>query len=272
MYNGLLSFKIKEKGAHRVKYIINSTNFLGQKIAAWISALIDDSREITNDLSNIKDEDCIIYLPSNQENIQTQINNFEDLLIKVKDKDIKLIAVNLFADQSDNPYLFSAVYGYIQRRLAASAIDYTLIRHGVLADSLVEDIPIIQKNKKIKLPCGINRISFITANDVAHAVARVAIYKFLHNKRGKSYLLTENKSFNMVEVAYLLSQIIEEEIGYTPKDNFETSGMDLSLAKAASLGLLEQVSDDFQQITGREPEDLDHFIRNSYQLTKLMKK
>lgn len=267
-----LSFKIKRKGAYRVKYIINSNNFLGQKITAWLSSLIDESVEITNDLNNIQNDDCIIYLPSDQENIQTQINNFENLLTKLKNKKVNLILVSLFADQRNNPYLFSAVYGYMQRRLAASNINYTLVRYGVLADSIVKDIPQIRKNKKIQYPCGINKISFITANDVAHAVSRIAIYEFLHNKKGQSYLLTTSQGFNMIELSYLLSQIVEEEIEYAPQDNFETAGIDLSLSKAASLGLLEQVSNDFQLITGREPEDLNHFIRNSYQLTKLMRK
>lgn len=262
--------KLKRKGADRVKYIINSTNFLGQKITAWLSSLSGEITEITNDLNNIEDDDCIIYLPADQESIQLQINNFENLLIRLKNKKINLMLVSMFADQSNNPYLFSAVYGYMQRRLAASNINYTLVRYGVLADSIVKDIPQIRKDKKIQCPCGINKISFITANDVAHAVARIAVYKFLHDKRGQSYLLTTPQGFSMMEIAYLLSQILEEEIEYAPQDNFETSGMDLSLAKAASLGLLEQVSDDFQLITGRKPEDLNHFIRNSYQLTKLI--
>ncbi|QNQ84113.1 hypothetical protein FP435_06605 [Lactobacillus sp. PV037] len=255
-----------------MKYIINSTHSLGQKITAWISSLVDKSIGVTSSLNLIENGDCIIYLPSEQENIQTQINNFENLLVRVKGKKVNFMLINLFADQSNNPYVFSALYGYLQRRLAASSINYTLIRHGVLADKIVKDILEIRKNGKIKSPCEINKINFITANDVAHAVAKIATQRFLHQKKGQTYLLTAPQGYNMVELAYLLSQIIEEEIEYAPQDNFEASGIDLSLAKAASLGLLNQVSDDFQKVTGRECEDLNHFIRNSYQLTKLMNK
>ena len=35
------------------------------------------------------------------------------------------------------------------------------------------------------------------------------------------------------------------------------------------MGLLKATSNDFHRITGREPEDMEHFLRNGYQISKL---
>jgi hypothetical protein len=96
--------------------------------------------------------------------------------------------------------------------------------------------------------------------------------------QGQTYLLSMDKNYNMVELSYIMSRITDHKIGYAPVTTTEFAkiyaqegdGKELaSMYAGGAKGLLSATSDDFHRLTGREPEEMEHFLRNGYQIARL---
>lgn len=284
-----------------MKYLImNADSTLGEKVVQWLMKMteaqnirvgISDSTKesfykkinIETSLVDYIDRDSIkqaidkadlvVYLPS-IDDLSTSITHFELVLQSVKNVNATLIFVSFFADQETNPYLLSPFYAYALRRLAGAEIKYTVVKNSLFADPLISKLPSMIENKEITYPLKDQSLSFITENDSAHAIAQVAVQKVMHG-HGEHYLLTMERNYNMIELAYIMTRATEKSIVYNPvtsskfiEDNPQKKLL-ASLFKAGRLGNLSQISNDFRKLTGREPEELEHFLRNGYQISKL---
>ncbi len=209
--------------------------------------------------------------------MQKRITEFENVLQVVKEAKSKLIFVSFFADQENNPFVMSPFYAYVPRRLASSGIEYSIVKNSLYADPLVPDLDELIQRKNIIYPVGAKPLSFITRNDSAHAIACLAMQPVMRDQ-GQTYLLSMDKNYNMVELSYIMSRITDNQIGYAPvtTDEFakiyadEGDGVELaSMYAGGAKGLLSATSDDFHRLTGREPEEMEHFLRNGYQIARL---
>ncbi|CCI81206.1 3-beta hydroxysteroid dehydrogenase [Lactobacillus hominis] len=284
-----------------MKYLImNADETLGEKVAQWLMQMtevgnirvgISDSGkrdffkklkidtvlvdyEANDSIKKAMDQtNVIVYIPK-QEDLSTSIAHFERILENVQQIQATLIFVSFFADQEANPYLLSPFYGYALRRLAGSDIKYTVIKNSLFADPLIPALSQIIKDKEISYPVKDQSVSFITQNDSAHAIAACCMLKMMHG-HGEKYVLTMEQNYNMVELAYLMTRATEKSIGYNPLSSAKFieknphDKLEASLYQAARLGELDQVTNDFRKLTGREPEELEHFLRNGYQISKL---
>lgn len=219
----------------------------------------------------------VIYIPSITYDLQRRITEFENVLQAVKKAKAKLIFVSFFADQENNPFVMSPFYAYVPRRLASSKVEYSIVKNSLYADPLVPYLEELIKRKNIIYPVGAQPLSFITRNDSAHAIACLAMQSIMRDQ-GQSYLLSMDKNYNMVELSYIMSRITDHKIGYAPVTITEFAkiyaqegdGKELaSMYAGGAKGLLSETSDDFHRLTGREPEEMEHFLRNGYQIARL---
>ena len=221
--------------------------------------------------------DLIIYIPSKTYKLNDRIAEFENILAATKESKASLIFISFFADQENNPFTMSPFYAYVPRRLAGSGVKYTIVKNTLYADPLVPYLPELIERHHIIYPVGAQPLSFITQNDSAHAIAKLAVEPELRDQ-GQSYLLSMENNFNMVELSYIMQNITEQDITYQPVTlkefahiyAAEGDGSELaSMYAGGAMGLLKATSNDFHRITGREPEDMEHFLRNGYQISKL---
>ena len=288
-----------------MKYLITgATGNLGEKVTRWLRTMtlennirvgIHNLKKASKfddldvekvkldyfDLSTIEKAvssiDLVIYIPSITYNLQKRITEFENVLQVVKKAKAKLIFVSFFADQENSPFVMSPFYAYVPRRLASSNIEYSIVKNSLYADPLVPYLEELIKRKNIIYPVGTQPLSFITRNDSAHAIACLSMQPIMRD-HGQTYLLSMDKNYNMVELSYIMSRITDHKIGYAPvtTDEFakiyaqEGDGKELaSMYAGGAKGLLSGLSNDFHRLTGREPEEMEHFLRNGYQIARL---
>lgn len=288
-----------------MKYLITgATGNLGEKVTRWLRTMTPENN-IRVGIHNLKKAnkfddldvekvkldyfdldtlekavsgvDLVIYIPSITYDLQRRITEFENVLQAVKKAKAKLIFVSFFADQENNPFVMSPFYAYVPRRLASSKVEYSIVKNSLYADPLVPYLEELIKCKNIIYPVGAQPLSFITRNDSAHAIACLAMQSIMRDQ-GQSYLLSMDKNYNMVELSYIMSRITDHKIGYAPVTITEFAkiyaqegdGKELaSMYAGDAKGLLSATSDDFHRLTGREPEEMEHFLRNGYQIARL---
>lgn len=190
---------------------------------------------------------------------------FENVLAAMKVNNVKnIVAMSFVADQRDNPFIMSPFYGYLPRRLAGAGINYAIAKNVLYADPLVPYLPELIERHALIYPVGDQKMSFISIEDSAEAMAKLALNEKLL-KSNKTYTLTQARSYTMPELGQIMTQVTGKEIGYSPVtvEEFgriyasEGDGDELaSMYAGGAKGMLYAVSDDFAHITGHEPETM----------------
>lgn len=216
--------------------------------------------------------DVLIYIPSLTFPSVARIMEFENAIEAAEKLKVRqFIFIGFMADHGNNPFKMSPFFGYVQRRLASGTVPYTYIRNGMYADPLPPYLPEIAKRGKVLYPAADQLISFISRKDLAKAIVQIAVKKELH---GKEYTLTGPKAWSMNELAELMSKISGSPIVYAPLTNEqfarlydEPKGFGpilVSLYEAAAKGLMGEVTEDYERITGEKAEDLSTYLEREY--------
>ncbi|WP_283588587.1 NmrA family NAD(P)-binding protein [Limosilactobacillus viscerum] len=284
-----------------MKYMITgATGHLGQKVVAELNKLVP-SRDIRLGVHTPKKAanlvaagfdvaaidyadtetliqafagvDVLIYIPSLTYEVQGRINEFENTLTAMeKDRVKTIVDVSFFADQYNNPFQMAGYYAYLPARLASSHFQYAVVKNSLYADPLVPYLPELIERHNVIYPIGDQQMSFISRQDSAEAIAKVAVKEYLRD-HGQNYLLTMKQNYSMDELAQIMSQVTGKKIGYVPvslqefADIYRSEGDGDELAsmyKAAAMGLMNDVTDDFQHITGHEPQGMRDFLKENY--------
>lgn len=221
-----------------------------------------------------KGVDVLIYIPSITYDVQGRLNEFENSLTAITRAGVKnLVDVSFIADQANNPFQMSGYYAYLPARLASSGLNYAVLKNALYADPLIPYLPELITRHNVIYPVGDQAMSFITRKDSAEAIANVAVKPYLRD-HGQNYLLTMTQNYNMVELARLMAAATGQQIGYAPVSiqqfadiyRAEGDGDELaSMYKAAAMGLMDGVTNDFRHITGHAPQDMGDFLKQNYQ-------
>lgn len=221
-----------------------------------------------------QDKDVLIYVPSKSHDSYSRIMELENVLQAAKGASVgHILAMGFIADQVNNPFDLSAFYGYLPRRLAESEIPYTIIRNGLYSDPLVPYLPELIERHNVIYPMKDQALSFISLDDSSKAFAKVAATKSLL-KDGRIYTLTQSRNYTMPQLAKVLSEVANSEIGYQPVSLDEFGAMYnegneghmlSSMYKAGGMGLLDEVSSDYEEIMGHPATDLKKFLQTNYQ-------
>lgn len=217
--------------------------------------------------------DVLIYIPSITYKVNDRITEFENTLAAMKKADVKnIVDVSFIADQYNNPFQMAGYYAYLPARLASSGLQYAVVKNSLYADPLVPYLPELIERHNVIYPIGDQSMSFISREDSAEAIAHIAVKPYLRDK-GQNYLLTMNKNYSMPELSHIMTEVTGKEIGYAPVSveefariyQAEGNGNELaSMYKAAALGLMDEVTDDFAKITGHQPTKMQEFLQKNY--------
>lgn len=262
----------KEKKANLVA-LVHTKKHAPSLIAQQIEVREFDFQKENSLVNALKSIDILIYIPSKTYNLLDRIKELENVLAAMKDNDIKnLVAMSFIADQENNPFVMSPFYGYLPRRLAGTNLNYAIAKNALYADPLAPYLPELIRRQAIIYPVGEAKMSFISIEDSAEAIADITLDKDLLHSR-KSYLLTQSRSYTMSELAKIMTKVTGKKIGYRPVsvERFsqiyasEGDGQQLaSMYAGGAEGMLTGLSDDFAHITGHEPETMEHFLSRKY--------
>ena len=157
--------------------------------------------------------------------------------------------------------------------IAASAMSWTILRNNWYFENLLMETGHILESGQWFTAAGDGRVANIARADLA-AAAAVALAKNDYSNR--TYTLTGKEALTTAQMATLLSDVSGRSIGVVPITDeqkiagLEQAGLPPVLAKAfASFdtntrqGGVAEVTDDFKQLTGRDPMALkDWFNQN----------
>lgn len=267
--NELTSLVDKKEIIALVHTPAKAQNLNEQKIAVRAG----DYSDVASMTEALKKVDLLIYVPSKTYDVLQRVEELENTLTAMKNAKVKkIIFVSFFADQENNPFVMAPYYGYVPRRLAGSGLEYTIVKNSLYADPLVPYLPELIERKNIIYPIGEKKLSFISLADSAEAIAHLAVRPDLRDN-GQTYLLSQEKNYSMVELSKVMSEVTGKEIGYQPVSLEEFAkiyqgdgdGNELaSMYQGGALGLLGDISTDFEKITGHAPTDMETFLRKSY--------
>lgn len=232
-----------------------------------------DYLDVNSMVNAFSGQDVVIYIPSKTYNVLQRITEFENSIEALKLAQVnQLVFVSFYADQENDPFTMSPYYGYAPRKLAGSGLDYAVIKNSLYADPLVPYLPELIERRHLIYPVGAQAMSFITQDDSAEAIAKLAMQPGLRDN-GQIYTVTQDKSLTMPELGAMMTTVTGHEIGYEPVTTKEfgeiyaTEGDGEELASmyaAGALGLFDQVTPDFKTITGHAPESMLDFLSRSY--------
>ena len=232
-----------------------------------------DYMDVDSMIAALREIDLVIYIPSKTYDVVQRVLELENTLTAMRKAGVKkIIFVSFFADQEKNPFTMSPYYGYAPRRLAGSEFEYTVVKNTLYADPLVPYLPELIERKQIIYPIGAEKLSFISLDDSAEALAKLVVQPDLRDQ-GQTYLLSQKENYSMDQLGSIMSDVTGKEIGYQPVTLEEFAeiyrgdgdGKELaSMYQGGALGLLGEVTNDFETITGHTPLDMRLFLQENY--------
>ena len=254
-------------GVHRIEKA-TALQAAGYDVVALDYAAVDS---MTAAMTGV---DVLVYVPSLTYQVQQRIAEFENTLEAMHRANVStIVAMSFIADQYNNPFQMASYYAYLPARLAGSGLNYAVVKNALYADPLVPYLPELIARHNVIYPIGDQAMSFISREDSAEAMANIAVKPYLRD-RGQNYLLTMKQNYNMVELSSIMSQVTGEQIGYAPvtlqefADIYRSEGDGDELAsmyRAAALGLMDEVTNELQHITGHAPQGMKEYLTQHYQ-------
>ena len=263
----------KQLDTNEIRLSVRSPQKASQYAAAGIDVRAADYLDIDSMVEAWSGTDVLIYIPSISHPSIVRVPEFENSVIAAERARVKhFIFVGFFADQVNSPFHMAAFFAYANTRLASAGFSYSIIKNAMYADLLVPYLPELIERKAVIYPMENAKMSFISREDSAVAIVKLVMSPAL---QGKTYILTQDRNYTMLELADLLSEISGHEIDYQPVtveefaalyDQPKGFGVVLaSLYQAGSQGCLGIVTDDFRTITGRQATDLKTYMKKNYQ-------
>jgi uncharacterized protein YbjT (DUF2867 family) len=164
----------------------------------------------------------------------------------------------------------------IEAHLAATGLDYTLLRSNAYMQNLLALAPMTKQTGGFVMSAGDGQVGMIDARDVAATAAAVATAPGEH--AGRTYWLTGPGLITYTDVAKELSATLGHPVGYrqiSPAEHraaMVAAGVPEAVAtsNAQAFGLIAEgdaawLSDDVESITGAAPRTLHAFIADHVQ-------
>ncbi|HSJ39134.1 MAG TPA: SDR family oxidoreductase [Planococcus sp. (in: firmicutes)] len=196
---------------------------------------------------------------------------FAEFLEKAKQVGVRHITYLSVKDAQFLPFIHHFKNEKLLKKLG---IPYTFIRAGYfmqnLNDFLCEEI---KERQRIFVPAGNGKTSFVDVRDLAEVASLTFRDPQLHTN--KAYTITGEEALTFSQVAEKMSAILDQPISYTNPSAKDFKQYMLSRGKnkgfinvvigihfPTKLGLAKGVTSDFQKVTGRNPNNIDTYIRD----------
>lgn len=198
-----------------------------------------------------------------------------------KRQPIRLISFLSLMGVEKNPF---PPHKKIEKYIERSGLPYAHIRPGFFMQNLLGvHVHEIKMRNEIFVPAGKSKTSFIDADDIGQAVAKVLSQPVLH--QGKAYTLTGSEALDYCQIADLLSEVTGRRITYANPGllkyrrdyihnrRLESAYVNITVALyvMTRLGTAQAVTNDFYSLTGQQPKSFMAFAeanKNAFELLK----
>lgn len=171
---------------------------------------------------------------------------------------------------ADSPSEFAQVHATTEALLADSGLDFTLLRNGLYADFLPMNFAGALESGVLHLPAGEGRVSYVSRNDLAEAIAAAVLAPRLEKK---VYELTGQSAHDYWEIAAKVGRAAGMTLRYEPvtEDEYvaslEAAGLPAKFARAlgnmysaAAENRFARTTNDFAALVGHPPRSIDCLV------------
>jgi NAD(P)H dehydrogenase (quinone) len=158
-----------------------------------------------------------------------------------------------------------------EQAMRASSMGWTMLRNSIYTNTLIGVVRnAIQAGGKLFAAAEDGRVAYVTREDCARAAAAALAASF----EGQQVLdITGPETISQADLAAIASEVTGQPIAYVPVsretliDNMVKAGLPRPAAElytsfdvAIAQGVLDVVSDDFEDLTGRKPTGVADFL------------
>ncbi|MDT3672445.1 MAG: SDR family oxidoreductase [Aromatoleum sp.] len=171
---------------------------------------------------------------------------------------------------ADSPSEFAQVHAATEATLAGSGLDFTLLRNGLYADFLPMNFAAALESGVLQLPAGEGKVSYVSRNDLAEAIAAAVLAPRLEKK---VYELTGQSAHDYRELAAKVGRAAGKTLRYEPvsEDEYvaslEAAGLPAKFARAlgnmysaAAENRFARTTTDFAALVGHPPRSIDCLV------------
>ncbi|RHB49304.1 NmrA family NAD(P)-binding protein [Exiguobacterium sp. AM39-5BH] len=196
---------------------------------------------------------------------------FQPFVDAMARQSIRLVAFLSLMGVERNPF---PPHHKIEKMIEAAGIPYVHIRPGFFMQNLTGvHAKEIQRDDMIYIPAGRSQVSFIDAEDIGKAVARMLSEPERH--QNTAYTLTGPEALDYVDIANTLTLLTKRRITYARPSllayrshyihvrRFEPAYVNVTMALyvMTRLGTAKAVTDDFERLTGERPRTFVAFAK-----------
>lgn len=181
-----------------------------------------------------------------------------------------VIYTSLTRPEPGTPITLAPDHYATEQALAASSLDWTVLRNNVYTDGLLQSLPRAVATGQLMAAAGTGGIGYVTREDCA----RVAAAALAANTTGRTTLdVTGPATVTHAEVAQMAQEITGRPVTYVPvpaealKAGIVTSGLPgfvadllVSFDVATAQGILAVSSSTVKDLTGRAPQSVHEFL------------
>jgi NAD(P)H dehydrogenase (quinone) len=183
-----------------------------------------------------------------------------------------LTFVSYLGDQPDSPFPSTPGIFLTVDHLKLQGFEPTLLRNGNYVDGALATVRNAAATGKIVSAQGDGKVSSVSRRDLARATAKILTEGDKH--AGKTYALTGPAAYGNADYAKLASELSGKPVVYEQltleeyKAQLEAAGTPTAFAMGSAetvrRGLMSEVSNDIEMLTGQAPEDALDYIRRNY--------
>lgn len=180
------------------------------------------------------------------------------------DAGVKHVLYTSMPEPERSPILFAPDHLGTEQALAASPLDWTVLRNSWYFENLLASVGHVLASGQWFSAAGAGKVAYIGREDIARATAAALASA---NTGTRTLTLTGGEALDTREVAALLSEVTGKPIEVIDvsieqlTEGLKSAGLPDALAAVyasfdanTAAGRIARVSDDFRALTGREPE------------------
>lgn len=181
-----------------------------------------------------------------------------------------IVYTSLVNPGPESAVLFAPDHDGTEQALAASQLNWTVLRNNLYADLLLGSLGQAVQMGQLYSAAGEGKIAYVTREDCAQAAAAALLSSF--NGR-KTFDITGPEALSQTDVANLATQLAGKPITYVPLElgvliqGMVAAGLPQPIAEtyasidtATAQGQFEEVANAFAELTGKKPTAVADFL------------
>lgn len=222
-----------------------------------------------------KDVDKLILISSNDFN--DRFGQHKNAIDAAKQTGVKHI---IYTSMSMNDIETSPLKGFLEDHyqtedyIKENGFTYTMMQHSLYADVIPMFIGEQVLETGVFFPAGEGRVAYASRNDLAEAIAKVALSDAFDNQ---NLPMTNTENYSYADVAEILTELSGKKVAYvspTPEDFAETLKgfglpepiiqMSLGFAAGIKNNDFDKTYPNLETILGRKPQKLKEYLKSVY--------